>query len=140
MSETLSQYSAMMVMEKEYGPARMRKFLEYEMDRYFQGRSVERKKEPVLLLDEGLGYVHYRKGSVVMYALRDYLGEERLNGAIRAFLEEWKFKGPPYPTSLDFYRHLQAATPDSLRYLVRDMFEEIPLHHPRPNARPSRRP
>ncbi|HEX5724073.1 MAG TPA: M1 family aminopeptidase [Longimicrobiaceae bacterium] len=128
MSETLAQYSALMVMEREYGPAQMRKFLKYEMDRYFEGRSAEQKKEPPLLLDEGLGYVHYRKGSVAMYALRDYLGEARLNAAIRAFLEEWRFRGPPYPVSPDFYRHLQAATPDSLRYFLGDLFERITLY------------
>jgi ABC-type transport system involved in multi-copper enzyme maturation permease subunit len=139
MSETLAQYSAFLVMEKEYGAAQMRRFLEYEMDRYFQGRSIERKKEPPLLLDEGLGYVHYNKGSVAMYALRDYLGEERLNGAIRAFLEEWRFRGPPYPTSLDFYRHLRAATPDSLRYFLGDLFERITLYDNRARAATWRR-
>jgi len=138
-SETLAQYSAMMVMEKAYGPAQMRRFLKYEMDRYFEGRSIERKKEPVLLLDEGLGYVHYRKGSVVMYALRDYLGEATLNGAIRAFLEENKYSGPPYPTSLDFYRHLMAATPDSLKPFVRDQMERITIYDNRAKTASYRR-
>ena len=30
---------------------------------------------------------------------------------------------PPLPTSLDLYRELQAVTPDSLRYLLHDLFE-----------------
>src|SRR5690606_21974120 len=37
MSETMSQYSALMVMEKEYGKKAMKKFLKYEMDKYLQG-------------------------------------------------------------------------------------------------------
>ncbi len=36
-SESLSQYSALMVMEKEYGKDKMRKFLKYELDRYLSG-------------------------------------------------------------------------------------------------------
>ena len=38
LSESLSQYSALMVMEHEYGRDMMRKFLRYEMDRYLRSR------------------------------------------------------------------------------------------------------
>ena len=62
-----------------------------------------------------------------MYALREYIGEEQVNAALRRFLEEHRFGGPPYPTSLDLYRELQASTPDSLQYLLRDLFEAISL-------------
>jgi len=128
LSETLSQYSAMMVMEKEYGRDQMRKFLKYEMDQYFTGRSMERKKEMPLLRVENQQYIHYNKGSVAMYALRDYLGEERLNGAIAEFLAATRFQEPPYTNSLEFYRHLQDAAPDSLRYVLEDLFETITMY------------
>ena len=36
--ETLSQYSALMVMEKEYGKEQMKRFLEFELDNYLRGR------------------------------------------------------------------------------------------------------
>jgi aminopeptidase N len=128
LSETLAQYSALMVMEKEVGPANMRKFLEYELDAYLLGRSTERRKEQPLVLGENQPYIHYRKGSLVMYAMRDYIGEERMNRAIRGFLDATKFKGPPYPTSLQFVDSLRAATPDSLKYLIADLFENITLY------------
>lgn len=127
MSETLSQYSALMVMEQEYGREHMRRFLEYELDRYLTGRSLERKKEVPLLLDEGQGYIHYRKGSIAMYALRDYIGEDKLNAAIRAFLDKTRYQGPPYPTSRDLYAELREATPDSLHTVLADLFEHITL-------------
>ena len=38
LSETLAQYSALMVMEKEYGRDTMRKFMQYEMDNYLRSR------------------------------------------------------------------------------------------------------
>ena len=127
LSETMAQYSALMVMEKEFGAASMRRFLEYELDRYLIGRSTERKKEMPLELNENQPYIHYNKGSLVMYALRDYIGETRMNAAIRGFLNAEKFRGPPYPTSLELVDSLRAATPDSLKYLVKDMFETITL-------------
>jgi ABC-2 type transport system permease protein len=128
LSETMAQYSAMMVMEKEFGAASMRRFLEYELDRYLVGRSTERKREMPLELNENQQYIHYNKGSLVMYALRDYIGEARMNAAIRGFLNAEKFRGPPYPTSLELVDSLRVATPDSLKYLIKDLFETITLY------------
>ncbi|MBW3628777.1 MAG: hypothetical protein KY464_05700, partial [Gemmatimonadetes bacterium] len=128
MSETLSQYSALMVMEKEYGRDQIRRFLEYELDHYLQGRAFERKKERPLLIMENQAYIHYNKGSLAMYQLRDHIGEARLNQALRRYLEAVKFQEPPYTNSLELYAYLRAATPDSLRYVLEDLFEHITLY------------
>ena len=128
LSETLAQYSALMVMEKEFGPAAMRRFLEEELDGYLVGRSTERRKEVPIELVENQPYIHYNKGALVMYALRDYLGEARTNAAVRGFLNAAKMRGPPYPTSLELVDSLRAATPDSLSYLISDLFEHITLY------------
>jgi ABC-2 type transport system permease protein len=127
MSETMSQYSALMVMEKEYGRQAMKKFLQYEMDDYLSGRRSESKKEVPLMLCENQGYIHYAKGSVIMYSLRDYLGEDVLNGAIRTYLEKYKYQEPPYTNAIEFVDVLRSATPDSLKYLITDMFETITI-------------
>ena len=79
--ETLAQYSALMVMKKKYGEAKMQRFLRYELDRYLLGRSTEQKKELPLARVENQDYIHYRKGSLVMYALDDYIGEDKVNRA-----------------------------------------------------------
>ncbi|MDB4324858.1 M1 family aminopeptidase, partial [bacterium] len=131
LSETLSQYSALMVMEREYGKDKIRRFLEYELDMYLRGRSAERKKEVPLLRAENQGYIHYRKGSVIMYGLRDVIGEEAVNRALRNFVSEWGFQGPPYPTSRDLYQALQAETPEDLLPWLADLFEHITLYENR---------
>ena len=128
LSETLAQYSALMVMEKEFGPASMRRFLEDELNSYLIGRSVERRKEVPLEYVENQPYIHYNKGSLVMYALRDYIGEQRMNRAVRGFLDATRMRGPPYPTSIELVDSLRAATPDSLKYLISDFFEHITLY------------
>ncbi len=127
LSETLSQYSALMVMEEEYGREQMKRFLEYELDRYLTGRTLERKREMPLLTVENQGYIHYSKGSLVMYALRDYIGEDKLNAALRSYLESVKFQQPPYTNSLELYGYLKTATPDSLHPMLADLFEHITL-------------
>lgn len=128
MSETMSQYAALMVMEKEYGRQSMRKFLKYEMDQYLKGRTFEWRGELPLMLCENQQYIHYNKGSVVMYALRDLLGEETLNKAIRAYLVKNKFQGPPYTHSIEFVEAIRRETPDTLEYLISDLFERIALY------------
>lgn len=128
MSETMSQYSALMVMEKQYGQASMSKFLRYEMNSYLKGRSTEGKKEVPLLLCENQQYIHYRKGSVIMYALKDYIGEDTLNAALRRYIKKVAFQEPPYTTAYQFYDFIKAATPDSLKETVKDMFERIVVY------------
>jgi aminopeptidase N len=128
LSETLAQYSALMVMKKKYGEAKMQKFLTYELDRYLIGRASEQKKELPLARVENQPYIHYRKGSLVMYALADYIGEDNLNRAIRAFRDETAFKGPPYPNSTQLLKHIRAVTPPEYQYLIDDMFESITLY------------
>jgi len=127
-SETMSQYSALMVMEDEYGQASMSKFLRYEMNTYLKGRAREGKKEVPLLLCENQQYIHYNKGSVIMYALKDYLGEDTLNAALKRYIKKVAFQEPPYTTSYQFYDFIKAVTPDSLKETVKDMFERIVVY------------
>lgn len=127
LSETMSQYSALMVMEQEYGREKMRRFLRYELDMYLAGRGGERIEEQPLYLVENQGYIHYRKGSLAMYALRDYVGEEALNARIRAYLEDVKFQEAPYTTSLEFLDYVAPAVPPEYPTLLEDLFRTITL-------------
>lgn len=127
LSETLSQYSALMVMKKKFKPEILKKFLRYELNSYLLGRTFEQKKEMPLEQVEGQGYIHYRKGSLVMYALQDYIGEDSVNAALKRFVTDWGFKDAPYPTSADLISYYREVTPDSLQYIIDDMFLTITL-------------
>jgi ABC-2 type transport system permease protein len=81
-----------------------------------------------LLYVENQPYIHYQKGSLCFYALRDYIGEAAMNAALRAFLQKWALKGPPYPTSRDLYAEFDRVTPDSLKYVLRDLFEDMTFY------------
>lgn len=128
LSETLAQYSALMVMEREYGREQMRKFLKYEMDRYLRGRGSETEREkPLMEVYAGQGYIHYQKGSAVMYYLKEMIGEEQVNSALRSLIADFAYQPPPYPTAHHLVDALRERTPDSLQYLITDMFETITL-------------
>ncbi|WP_179020971.1 M1 family aminopeptidase [Winogradskyella forsetii] len=129
MSESFAEYSSLMTLKKiTENPMKMRQFIKYDHDRYLRGRSGEREKELPLYKVENQGYIHYGKGSTILYALQDYIGEDKVNLAMKNFLEEYRYKRPPYPTSLDFIRHLEPQVPDSLQHLISDWFKEITLY------------
>ena len=127
MSEGFAQYSALMVMEKEYGKDKMKKFLKYEMDGYLRGRSSEFEAERPLIKTEGQGYIHYQKASVVLYYLKEMIGEEQVNKALRSLIDSFGYKEPPYATSMSALRAFRSVTPDSLQYIITDLFEQITL-------------
>ena len=128
LSETLAQYSALMVMEKEYGRDMMRKFLKYEMDQYLRSRGSETLAEqPLMKVEATQGYIHYRKGSVVMYYLKELIGEEKVNAALRSLVDKFAYQSEPYPTSADLIGALKEQTPEEYMYLYDDLFETITL-------------
>jgi aminopeptidase N len=126
--ETLAQYSALMVMEEEYGPHMMRRFLKYELDNYLQNRGGEAIEELPLYRVENQQYIHYRKGSVVMYALKDALGVDAMNRAMQGLIADAAYRYSPYPTSRELINHIRAqATTDEQQELITDLFEKITL-------------
>jgi len=127
MVESMAQYTALMVMEHEYGSSKMEKFLKYEMDRYLRGRASENKRELPLVLNENQQYIHYQKGSLAFYALKDYIGENAVNKACSSFLKDYAFRDAPYPIANDFLDYLKKETPDTLLTTVGDLFERITL-------------
>ncbi|MGD0221526.1 MAG: M1 family aminopeptidase [Terriglobia bacterium] len=128
LSESLAQYSALMVMEKEYGRDIMRKFLRFEMDNYLRSRGSERLKErPLLTVESQQGYIHYRKASVVLYYLKEMIGEEKMNAALRKVIQQYAYNSPPYPTSWALVNALREQTPPQYQYLIKDLFEDITL-------------
>ncbi len=121
-------------MEKKYGTDQMHKYLKHELDGYLRGRAGEIRKEPPLVLVQREPYVWYQKGGLVMYTLADYIGEDKVNAALKNFLEKYKFANAsggqdvPYPDTREFVAALREQTPADMQYLITDMFESIVLY------------
>ena len=134
MSESLAEYSALRVAQKKYGDAQMHKFLAHELDGYLRGRSNETRKEPPLGQVQRESYVWYQKGSLVFYALSDYIGEAKLNLALHNFLMQYRYanatdaQSGPYPDTRLLEDALRAQTPSDLQYFLNDSFEKITLY------------
>lgn len=131
-SESMAEYSALMVQKHEYGDESMQRFLKYSLDSYLRGRAGEGKFEATLLDNDTRTYVWYRKGSLVLYALQDLIGEDNLNRALKTFVDSSAFRQkPPFATSNEWYGYIKSAVPDSLKYFTEDSFEKITLYENR---------
>jgi aminopeptidase N len=134
LSETLAEYSALMVMQQKYGRDNMHRFLKHELDRYLRGRAGEIRRERPVALVQNEGYVWYQKGGQVMYTLADYIGEDKVNLALHNFLMQYRYanandsQSGPYPDTRQFVAALRAQTPADLQYFITDAFENIVLY------------
>ena len=64
-----------------------------------------------------------------MYLLQERLGEEAVDRALREVIERCKFKGPPYPRSVDLIELFrQVTTTPEQQELITDLFERITLY------------
>ena len=115
-SESLAWYSAMELVKNTKGREALRRFMHFMREpnpwpQIRTGLPLLRAMDP---------WANYRKGPYVMHALSEYVGEPQVNAALRTLLEK---KASSLATTLDMYRELQAATPDSLAPLLHDLFE-----------------
>lgn len=121
LTESLAWYSGMLAVEETFGRDHLQRLLDMMRAHYLaphQPRAV-----PLLRAVDQLD--GYRRGPFAMYALREAVGVETVNGALRNLLAKFPPGRPPFPTSTDFYTELRAATPQPMHDLLKDLFEEI---------------
>lgn len=119
MSESIAWYYAMQVMRESYGEEQLQRLLRFMRQPY--PIQPIRRGEPLL---RGLDpYMSYRRGPFALHALTEFMGVEQVNTALRRLNEMHRAGAPPRATTLDLYRELQAAAPDSLHDLLHDLFE-----------------
>jgi ABC-2 type transport system permease protein len=128
LSETMSQYAAMMVMRAHVGPYQMQKFLKSELNNYLFGRSGEERYERPIYRVGNQQHIYYQKGSVVMYGLAELMGEDSLNAAVGGYLRAHRFARPPYPTTPGWVAAIRKHAPDSLQAIIGDGLERITLY------------
>jgi ABC-2 type transport system permease protein len=124
-TESMAEYITAKIYEKKYGKQSALKFLQIQRKRYLLGRANETEQElPLYLVNPEQSYIAYGKGAIALYTLSEFIGEEKLNNALKEYLDKVKFQPPPYTTSIEMLAYLKKATPDSLQYLITDMFEK----------------
>lgn len=111
LTETLAQYTEAMILEKHQGRMLMRQYLQNDNHLYFV---MQERNEPEQSLTQvtGQSAVCYQKGTLAMYALKELLGEDRLNNALRRLLEKHAYPATK-ARATDLVKELYAAADTS---------------------------
>ncbi|MDW3652326.1 MAG: hypothetical protein R8P61_34940 [Bacteroidia bacterium] len=129
LSESTTEYISLNIFRKAFGEKQARKFLGLQRSRYLNGRANLSSRElPLYRVKASDQFMFYGKGTMAFHALAYLIGEEEMNRILGNFLDVYRFKGPPYPLSIDFLSYLKEESPDSLNYLIEDYFEKVILH------------
>jgi hypothetical protein len=85
------------------------------------------KERPLLKVEYRQFYIFYHKGAVALYYMKEMIGEDAVNRALRKLIHRYAYAPPPYPTSYALVDALQEETPPNMQYLIKDLFEDITL-------------
>lgn len=127
-TEGMADYLAFKIIEKEYDYKKAFHIRKKMFDLYIEYRAELANETPLIYSTIENEYLNYRKSSMALYSLNNYLGEKTFNVIVSEFENNNKYKEPPFVTSLDFVQAFKDRSPDSLQYLIHDFFEEITLY------------
>ena len=124
LTESLAKYTELMMLERLRGRDQVRELLDIELDRYLAGRSREEQRERTLANAGDEPYLYYSKGALVFQAVRDLIGEDALNAALRKLLDENREAA----TTLDLLRQLRNVSTPAQFAIIDEWFEKIVLY------------
>ncbi|MBD3223924.1 MAG: hypothetical protein GF313_04295, partial [Caldithrix sp.] len=129
-TESMAEYLSLKVFEENHSKQQSRKLLNKTLDIYIKGGKNDTSAEWPLILNEGLKktYISYQKGALVLNAINKYLGNKLFNQAIRDYYQSKKLQDAPYTTSFEMVDVLRQYIPDSLKYLIHDLFETVTFY------------
>jgi aminopeptidase N len=122
--ETLAKYSEMLVLEAARGQGSLPPLLRFERESYLLSRTNTSLPEPPLMRVIDLEHVYYSKGAIVMNAMRDLIGEDALNRALRRLLREHGATSRPANTE-DLLAALHAEAAPEHHALIDEWVREV---------------
>jgi ABC-type transport system involved in multi-copper enzyme maturation permease subunit len=123
LTETLAQYTELMLYEKEHGLEKALETLKIHLDLYLSSRSYE-PETPLYKTNYETPHLPYDKGMLVMHQLRVLIGEEKVNLALQNFLNHYKYSNP-IPDSEDLLKEIYLVADSKLYPKLDEMFKKI---------------
>jgi hypothetical protein len=125
--EGLATYDALTMAERRYGKENMRDILLDQIRFYLFVRT--RIEEPEhTLMHANQSWLWAGKAGVVLYGLRDLIGDSTMNAALKEFKDKYAFRSSAYPGSNSLFECLDGHVPDSLRYYMEDTWNKVTFY------------
>jgi hypothetical protein len=121
--ESLTKYMEAVILEKIYGNNMARQLRKYTQRRYFSGRAYARTAEVGVIDADHERYLTYGKGPVVFTALKELLGEQKLNTAFKQLIESHQYTLSA--TTNDLLSALLDIADDSQKGLIQDWLTKV---------------
>ncbi len=126
LTETLAMYTELMLVKHMYGKERVMENVTLHLGMYLNERGFT-EEQPLFEVLPGNVHLSYSKSLVVMYQLTEIIGEEKVNLALRQFLQKHGYPNAK-PVSTDFINELYAVTETTLHSKIDDLFKKITLY------------
>jgi len=123
LTESLAKYTEAAVVEKRFGPMYLRSYFKKDNEYYFAMRTGTDEELP-LAHSNGQPFVAYQKGGLSFYMLKEMLGQDKFEAALRQLL---RGHGTGHTKAVvdDFTRLLlEVASPEQQQF-VRQTIEEV---------------
>jgi ABC-2 type transport system permease protein len=105
----------------------MRPYLKADLDFYLSRRGKGDAERPLAEVRLHQAHIAYKKGAVAMYAIKDAIGQEAIDRALRRYLEKFRNSSRPYPVANDFLTILREEAGPDHQALISDLFDTIVL-------------
>jgi len=122
LSETLAQYTKLMIYKKEHGKDKMMEMVKLYQNMYYSEKAFS-GEEALFNSNPGNANVIYNKGLVNMYELYLLIGEEKINLALKNLLAKHKFPLQP-ATTLDLIEEMKLVSDKSEYRKIEDLFKK----------------
>jgi ABC-2 type transport system permease protein len=127
-AEGLALYDGLVMMEHKYGKDNIAGTLRNEEFPYLFLRTRQEDSD-VPMIKNNYWFSYNGKAGVTLYGLRDLIGEDSIDAALKQFRNEFAYRtNGPYAGANDLYRCLKAHTPDSMQYYLEDTWNTITLY------------
>ncbi|WP_333574922.1 ABC transporter permease/M1 family aminopeptidase [Sphingobacterium sp.] len=120
LTETLAMYTELMCYKHKHGPEGIKNVVKMYQDLYEIGKA-NGADEALMRVSPGNTNVAYYKGLLAMYQLHELIGEEKINTALRRFLQQYAFPHRP-PTSEDLIHEFLKISKPALHENIRKLF------------------
>jgi ABC-2 type transport system permease protein len=123
MTETLAQYTELMLYRRAHGFDKSLDLLKVHLDLYLSNRGYGREM-PLYKVNFESPHVTYNKGIVVMHQLEQLLGESKVNKALKDFYSKYRYPHPA-PKSLDLLNCFFAVAPTNSHAKIDELFKQV---------------